>query len=48
MVKGLAGKVFDGKELADVEQVLENAMTDFSNISDTNDFTLDDTQIQAM
>jgi len=32
MVKGLAGKVFDGKELSDVEQVLESAMTDFSNI----------------
>jgi hypothetical protein len=29
MVKGLAGKVFEGKELANIEEVLENAMTDF-------------------
>jgi hypothetical protein len=48
MVKGLAGKVFDGKELADIEEVLNNAMTDFNNIQDTNDFTMDEVQIQAM
>jgi hypothetical protein len=48
MVKGLAGKVFDGKELTDIEEVLNNAMTDFNNIQDTNDFTMDEVQIQAM
>lgn len=48
IVKGLAGKVFNDKELQDIEGVLENAMTDFQNIQDANDFTLDETQLSAM
>jgi hypothetical protein len=48
MVKGLAGKVLDGKELADIEEVVNNAMTDCNNIPGTNDFTMDEVQIQAM
>ena len=48
ITKALAGKVFDKKELQDIEGVLQNAMTDFQNIQDVNDFTLDETQLGAM
>lgn len=48
ITKAFAGKVFDKKELQNIEEVLENAMTDFQNIQDANDFTLDETQLGAM